>query len=125
MNFELDLRPENDFDYGYWRRLKFSFPSMVHRLTTVKISGFMCPTCMSDLDRENVLSLVEKQNKEIALVRFFLTNAVELKKMSIQFCDRPLIVGREEWSKILVTVSQKLKAVPRASSCAELSIMHK
>eukprot|EP00268_Persea_americana_P042531 TRINITY_DN4258_c0_g3_i2.p1 TRINITY_DN4258_c0_g3~~TRINITY_DN4258_c0_g3_i2.p1 ORF type:complete len:546 (+),score=77.48 TRINITY_DN4258_c0_g3_i2:73-1710(+) len=126
---------EEDFINEYWRRLKFSFPCMVNSLMTVKISGFMgrkCKSaqimlrkCRSTVDCDIVSSIFEKQDTEIELVRFFLTNAVSLKKMTVQFCDKPDFLEGQEWSKILLRTSQKLTAIPRTSSCAELSLLKK
>ncbi|KAJ8622381.1 hypothetical protein MRB53_030910 [Persea americana] len=118
-------RPEKYFDNEYWGRLEFSFPCISHRLLTVKILGFMERKCESTYDCDVVSSFFEMQDTEMEIVRFFLTNAAALKKMTIQFCDKPDFLEGEEWSKILLMVFEKFNAIPRASSCAELSLLYK
>ncbi|KAJ8622385.1 hypothetical protein MRB53_030914 [Persea americana] len=66
--FAPDLRPDNDFDNGYWGRHKFSFPCVERRLTTVKISGFMGRKFRSAVGRKTLRRFFVKQDKEIELV---------------------------------------------------------
>ncbi|XXG90123.1 hypothetical protein AAC387_Pa12g1959 [Persea americana] len=98
---------------------------MVSRLmTVVKIYGFMGRECLSAIDGVDVRSLFEKQDKEIELGRFFLKQAVALKKMTFQFCEKPDFVQEEERLKILLMDAQKLTAIPRCS-CVEMSPVYK
>ncbi|RWR96384.1 putative F-box protein [Cinnamomum micranthum f. kanehirae] len=122
----LDLESiEDDFDKEYWERLKFPFPCMVSHLMTIKISGFMGRECVSAVDGVTARRFFEKQYEEIELVKFFLKNASALKKMTIHFCGKPDFVEEAEWLKLLQMIDQKLTALPRASSCAELSLLYK
>ncbi|XXG90125.1 hypothetical protein AAC387_Pa12g1960 [Persea americana] len=124
----LDLKSmEDDFDEEHLEWLKFSFPCMVSGLMTVKIYVLMGRECVdaSAVDGVTARSFFEKQDKEIELVRFFLKDSVALKKMTIHFCGKPNFVEEVEWLKLLPMVAQKLTALPRASSCAELSLVYK
>ncbi|XXG90120.1 hypothetical protein AAC387_Pa12g1959 [Persea americana] len=116
---------EVDSHEEFLEGFKFSCPCMVSRLmTVVKIYGFMGRECLSAIDGVDVRSLFEKQDKEIELGRFFLKQAVALKKMTFQFCEKPDFVQEEERLKILLMDAQKLTAIPRCS-CVEMSPVYK
>ncbi|KAJ8627885.1 hypothetical protein MRB53_021192 [Persea americana] len=112
-----------DFDEReYWESLTAIFPCLVHHLKTIKIIGFMG---RGSLDSSIKVTSFHEKDEQIKLVRFLLKNAMVLEKMVIHVSDRPEFVKVEEWPKILLGVTQKLVAFPRASAHAEVIFSYK
>ncbi|XXG69215.1 hypothetical protein AAC387_Pa06g2141 [Persea americana] len=134
-NLVIDLVPSNciyedkdcelkyDFDEReYWESLTATFPCLLHHLKTFKITGFMGG---GSLDSSMEVTSFQEKDEQIKLVKFFLKNAMVLEKMIIHVSKRPEFVGAEQWPEILLGVTQKLVAFPRASSRAEVIFSYK
>ncbi|RWR88398.1 putative F-box protein [Cinnamomum micranthum f. kanehirae] len=118
-----DCEPKYDFDEReYWESLTATFPCLLHHLKTFKITGFMGG---GSLDSSMEVTSFQEKDEQIKLVKFFLKNAMVLEKMIIHVSNRPEFVDVGQWPEILLGVTQKLVAFPRASSRAEVIFSYK
>lgn len=112
-----------DFDEKeYWESLTVTFPCLVHHLKTIKIINFMGE---GRLHSSLKVTNFHEKDEQIKLVKFLLKNAMVLEKMTLHVCNRPKYVKVEQWPELLLRVTQKLVAFPRASSRAEVIFSYK
>ncbi|KAJ8627886.1 hypothetical protein MRB53_021193 [Persea americana] len=118
-----DCELKYDFDEReYWESLTATFPCLLHHLKTIKITGFMGG---GSLDSSMEVTSFQEKDEQIKLVKFFLKNAMVLEKMIIHVSNRPKFVEGGQWLEILLGVTKKLVAFPRASSRAEVIFSYK
>lgn len=119
LKFDQESLSRFDFDEReYWESLTFTFPCLERHLKTVEISGFM-GQCESRIGS----CFEEKLEKEIQLVSFLLKNALVLEKMNIIVSSKPYSLKEEEWVEFRSTAAQKVKALSKAASCAEVLLI--
>lgn len=115
------MRKINSDEREYLESLSFEFPCLVHHLKTIKITGFMKDLCESIVGGNYPTArAIEKLDKLINLVRFFLGNAKVLQKMTIHISEKPPFLAEKKWSKTKWLVAEKLITIPRASSNAQV-----
>lgn len=117
---EQDSAARYNFDErDYWETRLFS--CLKYNLKTIEITGFMKIERGYSFDCEHIVEIfLQKQDSKLKFMSFLLKNAMVLEKMTIHVARKPVFVGIEGWSRMLLRAVKKVREMPRGSTCLKV-----